>query len=131
MRGVIEIFLFVTGFILGLWYTTMLVLPLFYAVPKAFVGYFRKTLYFKAILAYLIAPVLWTVLFFSAFWGLAVFWNRAFEYIRTSGGFNLGQALGSLMIVFNALFNKKTRADMKNEFDLFVFPFSRTGGARN
>jgi hypothetical protein len=131
MRSVLEIFLFITGFVLGLWYTTMLVLPLFYAVPKAFVGFLRKTLYFKAILAYLIAPVLWTVLFFVAFGALAVFWHRAFEYIRISGGFNLGQTLGSLTLIFNALFNKKTRTDMKNEFDLFVLPYSRTGDARN
>jgi hypothetical protein len=131
MRGVLEIFLFVTGFVLGLWYTTMLVLPLLYGVPKALIGYFRKTLYFKATLAFLVAPLLWTVFFFAAFLGLAFFWNSAFELVRNSGGFNLGQALGTLMLVLNALFNKKTKADMKNEFDAIVFPYTRADGARN
>lgn len=124
-----EIFLFVTGFALGLWYTTMLLLPLSYGVPKALICYFRKTLRFKATLAFLVAPLLWTVLFFVAAFGLAFFWNRAFEYVRTSGGFNLGQTLGTLWLSANALLNKKTREDMKNEFDRLVFPYNRTGGA--
>ena len=131
MRVVLEIFLFIAGFVIGLWYTTMLVLPLFYGVPKALIGYFRKTLYFKATLAYLIAPLLWTVFFFIAFLGLMFFWNSAFEYVLASGGFNFGQALGTLMLVVNVLFNKKTKTDMKNEFDEFVFPYTRTGGTGN
>jgi hypothetical protein len=126
MRIVLELLLFVTGFLAGLWYTTMLVLPLFYGVPKALAGYFRKNLYFKATLVYLITPFFWTVLFFVILLGMAVFWNSAFEYLRTSGGFNLGQTLGTLMLVVNALFNKKTRRDMKNEFDEFVLPYTKS-----
>jgi hypothetical protein len=131
MRGVLEISLFVAGFLLGLWYTTILVLPLFYGVPKALIGYFRKALYFKATLAYLVAPLLWTVFFFVVFLGLAFLWNSAFEYIRTSTGFNLGQTLGTILLVVNALFNKKARTDMKKAFDVFVFPYTRTGRGGN
>jgi hypothetical protein len=125
MKFLVELALFASGFFLGLWYATMLLLPVFYGIPKALLGYFRRQLSFKAVLFYLIAPFLWTVFLMLIILGLAFFWNNAFEYVRTSGGFNLGQTLGTLMLVLNVLFDKKTRADMKNEFDRFVLPYKR------
>lgn len=125
MKVLLELALFASGFAMGLWYATMLLLPLFYGIPKALVAYFRRQLPFKVVLYLLIAPFLWTVFLMAIFLALAFFWNGAFEYIRASGGFNLGQTLGTLMLVVNALFNKKTRADMKNEFDELVLPYAR------
>lgn len=128
MRVALELLLFVAGFAIGLWWTTFLVLPLLYGVPRALVGYARKTLYFKAALMFLIAPLLWTLFFVAVFLGLAVWWNSAFEYLRESPGFNIGQGLGTVSLLLNALFSRKAHIGMRNEFDELVSPYAR--GAR-
>lgn len=125
MKVLSEGVLVVLGFCLGLWYLSMLLLPLFYGIPRALVGFFRGKVSFKGVLAWLIAPVIWTAFFLVVFLAFAFFWNRGFEYLRTDGGFNVGQVLGTFMLMVNALFNKKTRADMSQEFDEFVLPFRK------
>jgi hypothetical protein len=126
MRTILEVALLLLGFLLGLFYAANTLLPVFYGVPKALLAYFRGQIFFKPVLLYLIAPVLWTVSFLVVFVGLAVFWNSAFEYLRESAAFNSGNALGGLALVANALLNKKTQADMRMEFDDFVLPYRKS-----
>lgn len=125
MKTLLELVLFVLGFLLGLWYATMILLPLFYGIPKALVGYFRRRIALKVVFAFLVAPLLWTALFFTAFLGLAFLWNSAFEYLLGSRGFDLGLVVGIFALVVNALFSKKSRADMKSEFDELVLPYRK------
>jgi len=125
MTFVIELLLFVTGFLLGLWYTAMLVLPLFYGVPKSLFAWFRQELQFRAVLAYLVAPFFWIVFFTAILAGMRSFWRTGFYYLRESGGFNFGDALGSLTLIANALLSKKAKANMKIEFEEFVQPYRK------
>ncbi len=125
MSFVLEVFLFVAGFLLGLWYTAMLVLPIFYGVTRAFLGWLRKELFFRAVLSYLVAPLVWMIFFVAILAGMAVFWSGGFRYLRESGSFNAGNALGSLVLLANAVLGKKTKADMRHEFDKFVLPYKR------
>ena len=125
MTFIVELLLFVTGFLLGVWYTAMLVLPLFYGVPKALLAWFRKELHFRAVLAYLIAPFFWIVFFTAIFAGMRYFWRAGFNYLHESGGFNFGDAVGSLTLIANALLSKKAHANMKIEFEEFVQPYRR------
>lgn len=125
MTVVVELLLFVTGFLFGVWYTAMLVLPLFYGVPKALFACFRKELPFKAVLAYLIAPFFWTVFFTAILVGMRSFWRVGFDYLQESGGFNFGDALGSLTLITNALLSRKAQSNMKIEFEEFVQPFRK------
>ena len=125
MTVVVELLLFVTGFLLGLWFTAMLVLPLFYGVPKALCACFRNELPFRAVLAYLIAPVVWTVFFTAILAGVRSFWRVGFDYLQESGGFNCGDSLGSLALIANALLSRRAQANMKIEFEEFVQPYRK------
>jgi hypothetical protein len=125
MTFVFELLLFVTGFLLGLWYTSLLVLPLFYGVPKALFAWFRKELHFRAVLAYLIAASFWIVFFTAILVSMRSFWRGGFNYLEESGGFNAGDALGCLVLIANALLSKDAKANMKSEFDEFVLPYRK------
>jgi hypothetical protein len=125
MTFAVEFCLLVAGFLLGVWFTSMLVVPLFYGAPRAFIGIFRKQLEPKAIVPHIVAPVIWAALLFSCELGLAHFWPWAFEYLRTSGGFNFGQAVGTVWTIARILFSSKTRVDMRDEFDISVAPYIR------
>jgi hypothetical protein len=125
MTLVLELVLFVAGFLLGLWYTAMLVLPLFYGVPMALFAWFRKELRFRAVLVYLIAPLFWMVFFTAILVGMRSFWHGGFNYLQESGCFNAGDALGSVVLIANALLSKKAKANLKREFDEFVLPYRK------
>ncbi len=125
MTFVVELLLFVTGFLVGLWYTAMLVLPIFYGVPKALFAWFRKELHFRAVLAYLIAPFFWMVFFTAILAGMRSFWRTGFNCLQESGGFNFGDVLGSLTLIANALLSKQAKANMKIEFEEFVQPYRK------
>jgi hypothetical protein len=117
------VILFPFGILLGIWYTSMLVLPLFYGVPMAFLGFVRKKYKFKAIAAYLVAPAFWTTFFILAFFLLAYFWESGFNYLSNSAAFNLGHILGSMILILNVLFNGKTKEDMRVDFEEFIAPY--------
>jgi hypothetical protein len=89
MTFVVEFCLFAAGFLLGIWFTSILVVPLLYGAPRALIGILRRTLEPKAIVPHIAAPVIWTGFLFLSMLGLAYFWDRAFEYVRTSGGLTL------------------------------------------
>jgi hypothetical protein len=125
MTFVLELLALMTGFLIGLWYTSMLVLPLFYGLPKAILGYFRRELLLTAVVPYIVAPVAWTLFFTLVVFSMAIFWERGFRFILESGSFNAGQALGSAFLVAKVILSRKTRAGLKAEFDGFVLPYKR------
>jgi len=77
------------------------------------------------VLANLIVPFLWMVLFTAILEGIRSFWRTGFNYFQESGGFNFGDALGSLTLVTNALLSRKAQSNMKIEFEKFVQPFRK------
>jgi hypothetical protein len=125
MSFVLQLLALMIGFLIGLWYTAMLVLPLFYGLPKATLGYFRKELLLRAVVPYLIAPIALILFVTLVLFIMAIFWERGFRFILESGGFNAGQALGSIFLVTKVIFSRKTRAGLKAEFDEFVLPYKR------
>jgi len=125
MTFAVELCLLVAGFLLGVWFTSMLVVPLFYGAPRALIGIFRRNLELRAIVPHIVAPVIWTVFLCLFVLALTYFWNWAFEYLRTSGGFNFGQAMGTVWAIAQILLSSKTRADMRGEFDNSVAPYVR------
>jgi|ERR1035438_5467321 hypothetical protein len=120
-----EFLLFGLGFLLGIWYTSVQVLPVLYGIPRAFLGWFRKELPFRAILTYLIAPIFWTVFFAIIFLGLAAFWPAGSRHVLESGGFNFGSALGSVALLVNVLVSAKAKSSLSTEFDRFSQPYKR------
>lgn len=125
MTFVLELLAVMIGFLIGLWYTTMLVLSLFYGLPKAILGYLRKELLPRAVLPYLVAPLAWILFVTVVLFVLEIFWERAFRFLLEDGGFNAGQALGSIFLIAKVILSRKTREDLKAEFDDFVLPYKR------
>lgn len=125
MNFIVNLILFPIGFLIGIWYTSMLVLPIFYGIPKSLLGFFRGEIRFKATLMYLVAPVLWTLFFLVLFFLFATFWETGFQNLRENGAFNWGHVLGSWFLILNAIFNSKSRSDMRADFEAFVRPYKK------
>jgi len=91
--------------------------------PNGLFGIRAKKYKFKAIAAYLVAPAFWTAFFILAFFLLAYFWESGFNYLSNSAAFNLGHILGSIILILNVLFNRKTKEDMRADFEEFIVPY--------
>src|SRR5580700_7119504 len=75
MPFVLEFLALMMGFLIGLWYTAMLVLPLFYGLPKAILGYFRRELLLRAAVPYLVAPMAWLLFVALVLFIMSIFWE--------------------------------------------------------
>src|SRR6266436_4320161 len=92
--SLLEIVLFVVGAGFGLLLFSVIVLPLFYGVPKSLYWIMRGKLKMKALFAYLVAPAIWTVLLVVVAVLLGTFWPGANQYLYNSTGFFFGQWFG-------------------------------------
>lgn len=115
--------LFVFAYFVSLLFTISFLVPIFYAVPKAFVGFVKKELKFRAVLAYTVAPIVWTAALLLFAFLLASFSPDIFLYISNNTGFVIGDALGAVTALLNLIFSKKTHMDAKSDFDEFIKPY--------
>jgi hypothetical protein len=117
----IESFIFVASATVSAFATGSIMLPIFYGIPKAFAGFIRRKLYFKAVLMYLLAPITWILglLILSVLMAslLPSIYNYLLQY---STGFYLGNLLGFWGVILKSLLSKKSRTDNKAEYDRFV-----------
>lgn len=109
-----EIILFVIGALFGAWWFSVIILPIFYGLPKAIMGTVNGQLRAKSILASLVAPLLWTFLFIVIAVILLKFIPRVAYYLNGSTGFIFGQwfgIIGSLISAFSASGRKSLKED--------------------
>jgi hypothetical protein len=110
----------VAGFLLEIWFASMLVVALFDGAARSLIGISRRTPEPQEIVPHTVALAIWTDFLCLCVLGLAYFWDRAFEYLRTSGGFNFGQAIGTVWAIAHILFSSKTSADLIIDIESFV-----------
>jgi hypothetical protein len=69
----------------------------------------------RAVFAYLVSPVMWTVIFVGAAVLLDMFWPKTIQYIYKSAGFFFGQWFGIIGALFKSL-TKLSRQDLREDF---------------
>jgi O-antigen/teichoic acid export membrane protein len=74
--SLIGIVLFVVGAVLGLCWFSVIILPIFYGVPKLLYWIVRGKLKWKALFVYLTSPTIWTAVFVGAVVLLGTFWTE-------------------------------------------------------
>ena len=116
MSFFLELALIVLGFILGVIWFSVTLLPIFYGFPRSCLWVARGWAKWRTPLLYLITPVIWIFIFFGIALAMIEFLPNAAEYVRSSGGFYVGSQLGILISVGRAIFSKSTRNDMNQDF---------------
>lgn len=113
--SLIGIVLFVVGAVLGLCWFSVIILPIFYGLPKSLCWIMRGKLKGRAVFACLVSPVIWTVIFVGASLLLAMFWPKARQYLYNSAGFFYGTWFGIIGSLIRSL-TKSGRQDLKADF---------------
>jgi hypothetical protein len=115
----LEIVLFVIGAGFGLLWFSVIVLPVFYGVPKSLYWIMRGRLRMKALFVYLVTPGIWTVLLVVAVVLLGILWPRVNGYLYNSAGFFFGQWFGVIGALIRSV-TKAGRQDLREDFLSFT-----------
>jgi len=111
----VEILLFIVGGAFGAWWFAVIILPIFYGLPRSLYWIDRKTLKAKAVLFYLGTFVFWTAIFTGTAFVLAIFFPSVAKYLYNSPGFYYGQWLGVIGSLIRA-FSKSGRKHLSDDF---------------
>ena len=120
----LEIVLFVIGAGFGLLWFSVIVLPVFYGVPKSLYWIMRGRSRMKSLFAYLLTPTIWTVLLVVVVVLGGIFWPRANGYLYDSAGFFFGQWFGVIGAIIRSV-TKTGRQDLREDFVSFTARYQR------
>lgn len=115
MEILIEIILFGIAIGLGVWWFSVIVLPIFYGLPRSIFWIVRGKLKVRSSLVYLGTFLLWTILFALAAILLLKFSPQTAAYLYNSPGFFYGQWFGVLGALISAI-SKSGRQNLKEDF---------------
>ena len=107
--------LFIIGGFFGGWWFGVIILPIFYGLPRSLYWIHRKTLKAKAVLFYLGTFVFWTAIFTGAAFVLVEFFPSVANYLYNNSGFYYGQWLGVIGSLIRA-FSKSGRKHLRDDF---------------
>ena len=113
--NLLEIVLFMIGAGFGLLWFSVIVLPIFYGVPKSLYWIIRGKLRIKALFAYLVTPAIRTAILVLVAVLLGMFWPSANQYLYNSAGFFFGQWLGVIGVLIRSV-TKSGRQDLREDF---------------
>lgn len=111
----LEFILLIIGILIGIWWYSVIILPLFYGIPKATYYISKGLLKKSAITFYLKSFILWTGIFFAVALILARFFPSVSNRLLESGGFAIGQFIGIGLMMWR-VFIKEGRKDLNIDF---------------
>ena len=111
----VGILLFIVGGAFGAWWFGVIILPIFYGLPRSLYYIARKTLKAKAVLFYLGTFVFWTAIFTGTAFVLVIFFPSFANSLYNSSGFYYGQWLGVIGSLIRA-FSKSGRKHLRDDF---------------
>ena len=100
------------GFIIGLFISANIVLPIFMGVPMAMSHVSKKEMKSGVYLALFRAPIIWTVLIFF----FAYFFQSGYNWVLNNETLFIGLIVGFIAILLSPL-SKKARTDFRSDFD--------------
>jgi hypothetical protein len=115
-QGIIALLWFPLGFIIALFVTAQIVLPIVLGLPRAIRlvsrGEMRSAVYWRL----LVTPFVWLVLIAVIPFLIGFFWPSAVAWLDGNAALNVGTWLGIFAILLSPL-SKKSRSDFREDFD--------------
>jgi len=115
-QGLWALFWFPLGFVISLYATAQIVLPLILGIPCAIRLVARRQMLASVFIRLLIVPAIWTVVLFGGLFLIGYFWPSVAIFVEANNALNLGSWLGIIAILLSPL-SKKSRSDFKEDFD--------------
>jgi hypothetical protein len=120
--------LFVVGIALGIVWFSVIVLPIFYGLPRAILWCARGWTRWSSTLAYMVSPILWTIVFFAIVFAIVRLSPKTAAFLSNDPAFSLGQMIGIGISILRSLFSRSTHADLDIDFQRFMTRFLTAKG---
>lgn len=111
----IEILLYIIGILFGVLWFSVIILPIFYGIPRTIWFFGKGILRLKASTYYLKTFILWFVIFTLLIIFIQYLSPKTINYLYNSAGFSYGQMTGIFGSLFYA-FTAKGRKDLSEDF---------------
>jgi len=115
-QGLWALVWFPLGFVISLYATAQIVLPLMLGIPRAVRLVAKRQMRAGVFISLLIVPALWAVVVFGSLFLLGYFWPSVATSIESNNALNVGSWLGIIAIILSPL-SKKSRSDYREDFD--------------
>jgi hypothetical protein len=115
-QGFIALLWFPLGFVIGLFVSAQIVLPIVLGLPRAIRLVSRGAMRPAVYLRLLVTPFVWLVLLFAIFFLVGFSWPSAAAWLDGNAALNVGTWLGIFAILLSPL-SKKSRSDFREDFD--------------
>ena len=123
---ILELFTFIVTFGFTLFWSSNVLIPLFYSLPRTILSVVTKKIKIQAILVCLIAPVMWMIIPIVFGFALGSFLPKVLDYLlNKSTVFVIAQWVAIFSLTLNVIFNPSIRRNIKNEYINFIVPFRR------
>lgn len=115
MNTLIQIVIFIVAAGLGVWWFSVIILPIFYGLPKAIFWVIKGELKASSVLVYIGTFLLWMFIFTLVAFLLIKFFPAKADYVYKSNAFFFGQWVGVIISVIKTL-SKSGREDLNQDF---------------
>ena len=115
-QGIAALLWFPLGFVIGLFATAQMLLPILMGLPRAIRLIAKHQMRSVVIGRILVTPLIWFVSLFVVSFAFGFLWPSAAEFLYNNAASNLGGWLGTLAILLSPL-SKKARSDFREDFD--------------
>lgn len=116
VQGIAALLWFPLGFIVALYISAQIILPLLLGLPRAIGLVSKRQMRLGVIIRLLVTPLIWVVLVFGVLFLVGFFWPSSATRVEANLALNLGVSLGTLSIMLSPL-SKKSRVDFEKDFD--------------
>lgn len=110
-----DILLWVAGILVGALWFSVILLPLFYGLPKSIYWIFKGVLRKAAVTSYVLSPVIWTIILFVTALVINQYFPRTRALLFNDAGFAYGQWIGVFLMLIRSL-SKDGRRDLNEDF---------------
>jgi hypothetical protein len=105
-----DILLWVAGILFGALWFSVILLPLFYGLPRSIYWILKGVLRKVAVASYVLGPVIWTIILI-----VNEYFPRTRVLLFSDAGFAYGQWIGVLLMLIRSL-SKDGRRDLNKDF---------------
>jgi hypothetical protein len=110
-----DILLWVAGILFGALRFSVILLPLFYGLPRSIYWILKGVLRKVAVTSYVLGPVIWTIILVVAAFVINEYFPRTRVLLFSDAGFAYGQWIGVLLMLIRSL-SKDGRRDLNKDF---------------
>jgi len=115
-QGIAALVWFPLGFVLALYISAQIVLPLLLGLPRAISLVLKRQMRSGIFIRLLATPILWFILLLGVLFLIDFLWPSVAASAQANLALNFGVSLGTIAIILSPI-SKKSRSDFREDFD--------------